>query len=48
MTTRKPLTSENEGKLVMASGRRFLVKDGRRIWLDQPPAKILPELLRRA
>jgi hypothetical protein len=48
MTTRKPLAGENEGKLVMASGRRFLVKDGRRIWLDQPPARLVPDLLSHA
>jgi hypothetical protein len=48
MTTSKPPALENEGKLVMASGRRFLVKDGRRIWLDQPPARLFPDLLGRA
>lgn len=30
---------------ITASGRRFLVIDGIRRWLDQPPAQVLPDLL---
>jgi hypothetical protein len=37
--------SQNEGRIITANGRRFYIKDGRRLWLDHPPAHIIPDLL---
>jgi hypothetical protein len=31
---------------INASGRQFLVVNGRRVWLETPPADVLPDLLR--
>jgi hypothetical protein len=29
---------------INASGRQFLVINGRRVWLETPPANVLPDL----
>ena len=34
--------SENEGRILTAEGRRYLVRDGRRLWLDPPPPNWTP------
>jgi hypothetical protein len=31
-------------EVVTSCGRRFLIVNGRRVWLSQPPATILPDL----
>jgi hypothetical protein len=46
MSSRKLNPSEHEGQRVIATDRRFLIKNGRRVWLDHPPAHIIPDLLR--
>ena len=33
-------------RFITCNGRRFLLIDGRRVWLEEPPVEILPDLLR--
>jgi hypothetical protein len=35
--TLESLPSENEGRIMTAEGRRYLVQNGRRLWIDSPP-----------
>jgi hypothetical protein len=43
--TKPNKVSEFEGKEVMASGHHFLIKNGRRLWLDPVPRDVLPDLI---
>lgn len=35
-------------QLVTCSSRHFAIVEGRRLWLQQPPAELLPDLLEAA
>ena len=37
--------SEHEGQTVYSGGKLFAIEDGRRVWLEEPPADVLPDLL---
>ena len=37
--------SEHEGQMVQCGGKLFVIEDGRRVWLEEPPADVLPDLL---
>ncbi len=50
--TKLAINSENEGKVVSASGHLFLIENGIRRWLSTPPddyirSNALPEIPRR-
>jgi hypothetical protein len=45
MSKGRPPWSENEGKVVISDGRRFLIKNGQRMWLDEPPPELMVELM---
>ena len=36
--------SENEGQIVGLYGQRYLIQDGRRVWLSKPPADTARDL----
>jgi hypothetical protein len=47
MTTpsRAPSAAPPPRRVQCPGGLQFLVINGRRMWLEQPPAKVLPDLL---